>query len=111
MDIEAYRIRKKKSVADLAELLGVKQAAVYNYKYGKSKPSYESIEKMLLDGAFLSELFSSELQEKVLETHKFCALTESAPNEFKEGLELSNKPMTKEEVVALFREMKAKGEI
>lgn len=68
MDTEAYRIRKKRSVAELAQLLGVKEAAVYNYKYGKSKPSYESIEKMLLDGAFISEIFSEEVQKKVIET-------------------------------------------
>ena len=65
MDIEAYRIRRKKSVAELAGMLGVKEAAVYNYKYGKSKPSYESIEKMLLDGAYLSEIFDDEVQERV----------------------------------------------
>lgn len=56
MDIEAYRLRKKKTVAELAEMLGVTEAAIYNYKYKKSKPSYESIEKMLLDGAFLNEV-------------------------------------------------------
>ena len=55
MDIEAYRNRLNKSVADLARMLGVKEAAIYNYKYGKSKPSYESIEKMLLDGAAFEE--------------------------------------------------------
>lgn len=67
MDIEAYRNRRKKSVAELARMLGVKEAAIYNYKYGKSKPSYESIEKMLLDGAYISEIFSEEVQRKVIE--------------------------------------------
>ena len=70
MDIEAYRNRTKKSVAELAKLLGVQEAAIYNYKYGKSKPSYESIEKMLLDGAFISEIFSDEVQNKVVESLK-----------------------------------------
>ena len=68
MDTEAYRLRKKRTVAELARLLGVKDAAIYNYKYGKSKPSYESIEKMLLDGAYLSEIFNEEVQNKVLES-------------------------------------------
>ena len=68
MDIEAYRNRLNKSVADLARMLGVKEAAIYNYKYGKSKPSYESIEKMLLDGAFISEIFNDEVQKKVIES-------------------------------------------
>lgn len=70
MDIEAYRNRKKKTVAELAQMLGVKEAAVYNYKYGKSKPSYESIEKMLLDGAFLSEIFSDSVQNEVVKSLK-----------------------------------------
>lgn len=73
MDIEAYRLRKKKTVADLAEMLGVKEAAVYNYKYGKSKPSYESIEKMLLDGAYISEVFSDSVQDKVIMALRECA--------------------------------------
>ena len=68
MDVEAYRTRRKKSVADLAKTLGVKEAAIYNYKYGKSKPSYDSIEKMLLDGAFISEIFNEEVQQKVIES-------------------------------------------
>lgn len=68
MDIEAYRNRLNKSVADLARMLGVKEAAIYNYKYGKSKPSYESIEKMLLDGAYISEIFSEGVQKKVIES-------------------------------------------
>jgi Predicted transcriptional regulator len=72
MDIEAYRLRKKKTVADLAEMLGVKEAAVYNYKYGKSKPSYESIEKMLLDGAYISEVFSDSVQDKVIMALREC---------------------------------------
>lgn len=72
MDIEAYRLRKKKTVADLAEMLGVKEAAVYNYKYGKSKPSYESIEKMLLDGAYISEVFSDSVQDKVVMALREC---------------------------------------
>lgn len=66
MDTEAFRIRIKKKVAELAELLGVEKAAVYNYKYGKSKPSYEVIEKMFLLGARLDEVFSPEIQELVL---------------------------------------------
>lgn len=110
MDIEAYRTRKRKSVAELADMLGVKQAAIYNYKYGKSKPSYESIEKMLLDGAYISEIFSEEVQEVVLAAVK-PTLESTAPEEFREGIELANRPLNREEVIALFREMKAKGEI
>ncbi len=67
MDIEAYRSRKKRTVAELAEMLSVKPAAIYNYKYGKSKPSYDVIEKMFLLGARIDEVFSPEVQAKVLE--------------------------------------------
>lgn len=107
MDIEAYRLRKKKTVAELAEMLGVSEAAIYNYKYKKSKPSYESIEKMLLDGAFLNEVFDEKVLEKVKEIHSIGVLNP----EFKEGMELAKKPMTREEVIALFKLMKERGEI
>ena len=66
MDIEKFRIRKNMSVADLAGMLGVSQAGVYNYKYGKSKPSYEAIEKLLTNGATLAEIFNDELEAIVL---------------------------------------------
>ena len=67
MDTESFRIRINKTVLELAELLGVEKAAVYNYKYGKSKPSYDVIEKMFLLGARIDEVFSPEVQAKVLE--------------------------------------------
>ena len=35
MDTESFRIRINKTVLEIAELLGVEKAAVYNYKYGK----------------------------------------------------------------------------
>ena len=105
MDIEAYRLRKKKSVAELADMLGVKEAAVYNYKYGKSKPSYESIEKMLLDGAYLSEIFNKSVEEKVKGSLNFD------DKEFQEGMELANKPLTRYEAISLIKELKSKGEI
>lgn len=106
MDIEAYRLRKKKTVAELAEMIGVKEAAIYNYKYKKSKPSYESIEKMLLDGAFIREIFDEKVESKVKEN--IVCLDNK---DFKEGTELSQKPMTKEDVIALFKSMKEKGEL
>ena len=106
MDIEAYRLRKKKTVAELAKMLGVKEAAIYNYKYKKSKPSYESIERMLLDGAFICEIFDEQVENKVREN-----IVGLDNKEFKEGVELSHKPMTKDEVIALFKDMKEKGEI
>ena len=87
MDIEAYRSRKKRSVAELADMLGVKPAAIYNYKYGKSMPSYEAIEKMLVDGAFLSEIFNDEVQKKVFESFnpELCPDIYNSP-EFKQGV-------------------------
>lgn len=98
MDIEAYRKRKKMSVKELADMLWVTEAAIYNYKYGRSKPSYESVEKMLLDGAFLSEVFDDNLQAIVEQS-----LRKPEPD----GMH----PMTKDEIIALFRLMKANGEI
>lgn len=92
MDIEAYRNRLNKSVADLARMLGVKEAAIYNYKYGKSKPSYESIEKMLLDGAFISEIFSDEVQKKVIES--LGLVQESSP------IKITNEDLSKAMILA-----------
>lgn len=92
MDIEAYRIRLKKSVAELARMLGVKDAAIYNYKYGKSKPSYESIEKMLLDGAYISEIFNEEVQKKVIES--LGLVQESAP------IKITNQDLSKAMILA-----------
>lgn len=78
MDIEKYRLRTNKSVSQLAELLEVAPAAIYNYKYGKSKPSYESIEKMLLDGAKIDEVFDENVRRKVFENSDIegCSDTE-----------------------------------
>ena len=92
MDIEAYRNRRKKSVAELARMLGVKEAAIYNYKYGKSKPSYESIEKMLLDGAFISEIFNDEVQKKVVES--LGLMQESTP------IKITNEDLSKAMILA-----------
>jgi predicted transcriptional regulator len=92
MDIEAYRNRRKKSVAELARMLGVKEAAIYNYKYGKSKPSYESIEKMLLDGAFISEIFNDEVQKKVVDS--LGLMQESTP------IKITNEDLSKAMILA-----------
>lgn len=110
MDTEAYRIRKKRSVAELAELLGVKEAAVYNYKYGKSKPSYESIEKMLLDGAFISEIFSEEVQNKVIDTLRLqIGISVESSSETSSSSDVWNDPDFLEGFKRAHEDMKAKG--
>lgn len=100
MDIEAYRSRKNKSVAELADMLGVKPAAIYNYKYGKSMPSYEAIEKMLLDGAYLSEIFNDDVQKKVFE---------SFPVE--QSVDIYNSPEFKRGVARAIEDLKKLGVI
>ena len=110
MDTEAYRIRKKRSVAELAQLLGVKEAAVYNYKYGKSKPSYESIEKMLLDGAFISEIFSEEVQNKVIDTLRLqIGIGVESSSETSSSSDVWNDPDFLEGFKRAHEDMKAKG--
>lgn len=99
MDIEAYRTRTKMTVAELAKLLGVKEAAIYNYKYGKSKPSYESVEKLLLNGALLSEVFSEEVQKKVFESAGALVPPQ----------DIYNSPEFREGVAMAVADMKAKG--
>lgn len=90
MDTESFRIRINKTVLELAELLGVEKAAVYNYKYGKSKPSYDVVEKMFRLGARLDEVFSPEVQEIVLKNCGADKLPEVPAGcdtpEFREGV-------------------------
>lgn len=110
MDIEAYRLRTKKTVAELAKLLGVKEAAIYNYKYGKSKPSYESIEKMLLDGAYLSEVFSEEVQNKVIDTLRLqIGIGAESSSETSSSSDVWNDPDFLEGFKRAHEDMKAKG--
>lgn len=58
------------SVKDLAESLQIKPAGVYNYIYGKSKPSYEAVEKLILLGAKANEVFSDDVAEALAENDR-----------------------------------------
>lgn len=65
MDFDSFLKRKNMIVSDLAQMLGVGPAAVYNYKYSKSKPSYDVIEKMLIAGARIQPSDPKEYSEIV----------------------------------------------
>ena len=78
------------------------------YKWAKSqdengsRPSYNALIKLLEEGASVETLFGVEYRKKSIG---------KIGDEFREGMELSQKPMTKDEVIALFKSMKENGEL
>ena len=78
---------------------------VYNWAKDKdvhgSRPSFNDIIRLLQKGASVKTLFGVE--------RKNSNLTDD--QKFQEGLQVAQKPMTRDEVIALFKSMKEKGEI
>lgn len=68
MDITAFRHRMGLSQAELAEKVGLATGSVGNLCSGTKRPSYEVIEKLFMLGARIDEIFSPEVQKKVLES-------------------------------------------
>ena len=57
--------------------------------------------RLLQNGATVETLFGVEYTNKHHEL----------PNEFREGMSIAERPMTRDEIIALFKSMKEKGEI
>ena len=74
MDITAFRHRMGLSQAELAEKVGLATGIVGNLCSGTKRPSYEVIEKLFMLGARIDEVFSTEVQKKVLESCGACEL-------------------------------------
>lgn len=68
MDITAFRHRMGLSQAELAEKVGLATGSVGNLCSGTKRPSYEVIEKLFMLGARIDEIFSTEVQKKVMES-------------------------------------------
>lgn len=66
MDFIGFMTRKGYSVGKLAEMLGVSKDSVYAYRNGRCKPSYEVLEKLFVDGATIAEMFSEEIEAKIV---------------------------------------------
>lgn len=105
IDVNALKSELELDVQDIAELAGITENGVYKWAWPKVKngtrPTYNAILRMLERGATVKTLFGVEYTKK----HK------ELPNEFREGMAISEKPMTKDEIIALFRTMKENGEI
>ena len=92
------------SIQGISELADVSVQTVYRWAWEKSKqgnrPSFNTFVRLLQKGATTETLFGVKQKQPSFEN-----------KEFQEGARISQKPMTKEDVVALFKEMKANGEL
>lgn len=76
------------------------------YKWAKSKendgtrPQFNAIVKLLEKGATVETLFGVDYKHRVFDDP-----------EFNKGLDLANKPMTKDDVLSLLKELKKKGDL
>ena len=71
--------------------------------------------KLLEIGMTPKELFGEKIDE-LIKSYYLSSKNPQLPKnfdnkEFREGLALANKPMTKDEIIAVVMEMKAKGKI
>ena len=94
---------------DLAERLGIGTSTVGMWCSGKSKPSKEMIVKLLELGVTPKDLFGEKIDYWLRKFYN--EEFKSKNNEFSEGMQIAQKPMTREEVIALFKLMKERGEI
>ena len=89
----------------LCDMLNIDYQTINRWSWTKQKkgnrPKYNAIIRMLQKGASVKTLFGIDYNER----------SPMGNNEFKEGMQLSQKPMTKDEVIALFKSMKERGEI
>lgn len=92
-------------ISGLAELVNVDAQTIYRWAWDKARkgnrPKFNAMVRLLQKGATVETLFGVEYTK----THQ------EFPKEFREGVDLAERPMTRDEIVALFREMKEKGEI
>lgn len=93
MDIASFRNRIGLTQAELADRLGLATGSVGNLCSGSKRPSYEVIEKLLLLGARLDEVFSTEVQEAVLKDLRPVPKDAYSTQEFKDGVKLAVEEM------------------
>lgn len=89
----------------LAELVNVDVQTVYRWAWDKNKkgnrPKFNAMVRLLQKGATVETLFGVE----------YTKAHQSFPKDFQEGMDISKRPMTRDEVIALFKSLKEKGEI
>lgn len=89
----------------IAELVNVDVQTVYRWAWDKKKkgnrPKFNAMVRLLQNGATVETLFGVE----------YTKVHQQLPKEFREGVELAERPMTKDEIIALFKSMKENGEL
>lgn len=106
---------------DLAERLGLGTSTVGMWCSGKSTPPYDVVVKLINLGITPEELFGEEINEK-LKAYYLNPRNPQVPANFDneafrggiesaKGIDSANRPMTKEEIIQMIMDLKAKGEI
>ncbi|MBO7550673.1 MAG: hypothetical protein J6T62_04335 [Fibrobacter sp.] len=111
MDVKSFLDRSHLTKADLLRKIGKdpKSSLISAYQSGASNPSFEIAVKLIKLGMTPREVFGEEI-DQIFRKHYLGSIA-SENNDFNEGMQIAQKPMTKEEVIALFKSMKEKGEI
>lgn len=104
-DCNSFLNRKGWKQRELAQRLNIGTSTVGMWCTGKSTPSYDVIVKLFKLGVTMEELFGEEIG-KLVKNHYLSSLGNS---EFHEGLDFGNKPITKNEALALIKDLKEKG--
>lgn len=111
MDVKSFLDRTHITKADLLRKLGKdpKSSLISAYQSGTSNPSIEIAVKLIKLGMTPLELFGEEIDSIFRKHYLGSAVPDN--QKFKEGVKIGDKPMTREEVISLFKLMKERGEI
>ena len=104
VNLEALQKETGMTLAELANLAKIGPKVIYKWRYmhkDSSRPDYNAIVRLFEKGASVETLFGVEYKKSHLPYNP----------EFQEGVQIGQKPMTRDEVIALFKSMKEKGEI
>ena len=115
IDLLSFLRRVNMTQAELSKALDTTPGNVNRWAKREGVPSFGLCKELLKLGMTPRELFGEEIDE-LIKANYLKARDPKIPKtfdnkEFREGVAISNKPMTKEEIVALVLDMKSKGEI
>lgn len=109
MDVKSFLDRTHRSKADLLRELGLdpKSSLISSYIAGRSNPSFEVCVKLIKLGITPLELFGEEI-DRMFREYYSKNLPDSVDNpDFRKGLDIGSKPLTRDEAIALFKELQA----
>lgn len=105
IDVDKVLLELGLDMNGLCDMLNLDYQTINRWSWTKSKkgnrPTYNAVIRMLQKGASTKTLFGVECKNSNL----------TDDQKFQEGLQVAQKPMTRDEVIALFKSMKEKGEI